>query len=322
MAFENVELRISSSKNKKRILVVGSSNIDTVFHMKRMPSAGETVVDGGTYSTTPGGKGANAALAIARLGADCVFCTKLGNDENGVRLKKFYGENCIDTRAVCVDKSSATGLAAIMVEGDGTNRIIVYPGANLKLTKENIEEAFMCYPDALYLSFELPLKNIYDACEIAHRHGVPIFIDGGPAFRGFCFEKLPPIEVFSPNETETYIYTGIKPQSMNDCLRAASALFSKMTVKYIVIKLGNRGCFVYDGIHYYICASYEVDAVDTTAAGDAFTAAMTSEYVKGESILKACEFANAAGALTVSKCGSAESIPTRDEILKLMNGDE
>ena len=322
MLFNDVEMRVSSHGDKKRILTVGSSNMDLVLLMNRVPMAGETVIDMGSYKSVPGGKGANSALAVARLGADSVFCTRLGRDENGGLLSEFYKKNGLDTRFVKRDNKLPTGLAAIMVESNGMNRIVVYPGANMALDRDDIEEAFMCYPDALLMNFEVSKEAVYNACDFAEKRGIPKFIDGGPAVKSIDLEKLGRVEIFSPNESETHVYTGIRPQSMNDCLRAASVLYNKMDVKYIVIKLGDRGCFIYDGIHYNVCESYEVDAVDTTASGDAFTAAMTVEYIKTGDVVKACRFANAVGAMVVTREGAAPSIPCREDVLEFIRSRE
>lgn len=322
MKFNDVEMRVSSHGDKKRILTVGSSNMDLVLNMNRVPMAGETVIDLGTYSSVPGGKGANSALAVARLGADSVFCARLGKDANGELLSAFYKKSGIDTRFVKRDAKLPTGLAAIMVESSGANRIVVYPGANMSLERDDIEEAFMCYPDALLMNFEISKEAVYSACEFASARGIPKFIDGGPAVKSIDLEKLGKVEIFSPNESETHVYTGIRPDTINDCLRAASALYNRMDVKYIVIKLGDRGCFVYDGIHYNICESYEVDAVDTTAAGDAFTAAMTVEYIKTGDVIKACRYANAVGAMVVTRAGAAPSIPRREDVLEFIRSRE
>jgi ribokinase len=307
---------------KKRILVVSSANMDFVMNMKRVPSAGETVIDHGNYKYVPGGKGANAAIAAARLGADCVFCTRLGSDTNGAVLKKFYTDNGIDPRFIKIDRNASTGLAAIMVEANGMNRIVVYPGANGNLCDDDVEEAFICYPDALFVNFEIPKEVMYTACKYAEKQGIPIFIDAGPADLSIRLSELPPIEVFSPNESETFAFTGIKPSSMDNCLRAASALYNKMKVKYIVIKLGDRGCFIYDGIHYNLASPYETEAVDTTAAGDAFTAALTLEYMRKGDILAACSYANAVGSMVVSKSGASSSIPTADEVSEFLKKQE
>lgn len=307
---------------KKRILAVSSANMDLVLNVNRVPSAGETVIDSKKYTYIPGGKGANAAVTIARLDGDSVFCTRLGNDNNGTALKNFYKENGIDTRFIKKDADAPTGLAAIFVESNGMNRIIVYPGANAKINKEDVEEAFMCYPDALFVNFEIPYESVVCACSYARKQGIPIIVDAGPADTSLNLDLLGEIEVFSPNESETLAFTGIAPTNADNCLRAAIALYKKVKAKYIVIKLGDRGCYIYDGIHYHICTAYEVNAVDTTAAGDAFTAAMTLEYVRSGDIVGACKYANAVGALVVSKEGASSSIPTYKEVFEFIKERE
>ena len=199
---------------KKRVLVISSANIDFVQKMRRVPSSGETVVEeNGGYSYIPGGKGANSAIAFARLGADCVFACKLGKDSNGKRLISIYEKDGIDTRYILEDPENPTGLASILVEENGKNRIIVYPGATFAFTPEDTEEPFNCYPDALYMQLEIPAPTIIEATRRANAAGIPVFIDAGPANVDFPLDKLGKIEVFSPNETETRIFTGITPNS-------------------------------------------------------------------------------------------------------------
>ncbi len=306
---------------KPRILVVGSSNIDFVCTMPFVPQAGQTVISQGSYAFVPGGKGANTAVCAARLGADVVFCTRLGNDGYASQLKDRYSKESIDTRFVKIDKTQNTGLAAIMVEQNGANRIVVYPGANQMLSTDDVEDAFTCYPDAFILQFEILQETALFACNQASKKDVKIFVDAGPASSDFPLESLPPLEVFSPNETETAIYTGILPNSSDNCLRASIALSERVSAKYIVLKLGERGCFIYDGTHCHHIAPVEVPCVvDTTAAGDAFTAALTHKYLEtGGDILRACEYANAVGAYVVTKKGAFSSLPSSkalDEFLK------
>ena len=149
---------------KQRILVVSSANIDFVQRMRRMPYSGETVCEPELgYSYVPGGKGANRAVAFARMGADCVFQCKLGRDSNAKRLISFYQREGIDTRYIKEDENSATGLASILVEDNGKNRIIVYPGANMTMTADDVEDGFTCYPDAVYLQFEIPDEAAIEA---------------------------------------------------------------------------------------------------------------------------------------------------------------
>ena len=300
----------------KKILVVGSSNMDLSMNMYKVPAAGETVIDDGGVAYNPGGKGLNAAVAFKRLGADCVFSTRLGADMHGQKIYTYLKEIGVNTSSVKADHTAPTGFAAVLKESDGQNRIIYYPGANIALTKDNILEAFSCQPDAVYINFEVSFDVALSAAKIAASRNIPIFVDAAPADKDYALDALPELCVFSPNETETYEYTGILPVGSEASLRAALALWKRVKCKYIVIKQGARGAFIYDGKHYSMIPSYRPDkVVDSTAAGDAFTAALTYEYLDSGDIVLAVKYATAAGAVTVSKPGAASSVPTESEIL-------
>lgn len=300
----------------KRILVVSSANLDFVQRMRRVPRAGETVTETDVgYSYVPGGKGANSAVTFARLGDDCVFCTRLGADGNGTRLLSVYEKEGIDTRFIVRDKKAPTGLASVLVEEDGANRIIVYPGANNALTAADAEEALTCYPDGVYLQFEIPDEAVLAAAHFAHEKNIPVFVDAGPARPDFPLEKLGKVEIFSPNEAETRAYTGIDPTNAESCLRASIKLASLVSTKYVVIKLGGRGAFIYDGKFANIVPAIPVPAVDTTAAGDTFTAALAHFYLQGMDIQNATHLAHCAAAISVSRMGAYTSIPTKAEVL-------
>ncbi len=293
--------------------------MDLSLNMYKLPAPGETVTDDGGVAYTPGGKGANAAVAFKRLGADCVFCTKLGADLHGQRLYSYYRELGLDTSYIKVDHDYPTGFAAVIKEFGGQNRIVYYPGANLRITSENLIEAFASEPDAAYISLEVGFDTALTASKIAAAKGIPLFIDAAPADKNHPLELLPPVEIFSPNETETYEYTGIMPAGAESALRAALALYKLVKCKYLVIKQGHRGAFVYDGKHYRVVPAFLADkVVDTTAAGDAFTAAMTVMYSESGDIMEAVRFGCAAGALTVSRSGASSSIPTLDEVIKFI----
>ncbi len=302
--------------NKPRILVISSANIDFVQRMRRVPYSGETVVEADLdYSYVPGGKGGNAAVAFARFGADTVFACKMGKDTNGKRLSAVYKYEGIDTNYILTDEERPTGLASILIEENGKNRIIVYPGANNAFAPEEIEETFNSLPDAVFLQFELPDETIIEASRRASRAGIPLFIDAGPARLDFPLGKLGRVEIFSPNEIETRVYTGITPSNDENCLRAAIRLSSMVDAKYIVIKLGERGAFIYDGREYFTVPAEPVEAVDTTGAGDIFSAVMTYVYLMNGNIVSAVKYATCAAALSIGKEGAYPSIPTRDEVL-------
>lgn len=297
--------------------------MDLALNMYKVPDAGQTVIEDGGVAYIPGGKGGNAAVALRRLGADCVFCAKVGADLHGQKLYQYYKECGIDTSYLKVDHDNPTGLAIVMREGNGDNRIVVYPGANYNLTTENVMDAFACQPDAVYIGFEIPFHIALAAAKIASGKGIPIFVDAAPADKDYALENLPPVEVFSPNETETEEYTGILPVGAEASLRAALALYKRVKCKYIVIKQGERGSFLYDGKHYSLMPSIKAGkVVDTTAAGDAFTAAMTIEYMKnGGDIKGAIAYATAAGAITVTRKGASSSIPTAEEVAALLTAE-
>jgi ribokinase len=304
----------------KKILVVGSANMDLSMNVFRVPAAGETVIDDGGVGYTPGGKGANAAMALMKMGANAVLCAKLGQDVHGQRLYNYYKEMGMDTSCLKADHDFPTGLAVVIKEADGQNRIVVYPGANSNLTTDNVMDAFECNPDAVYIGFEIPFNIALTAAKVASAKGIPVFVDSAPAKRDHPLEALPPVEIFSPNETETEEYTGILPQGMESSLRAALSLYKRVKAKYIVIKQGSRGAFIYDGKHYDTLPAIRADkTVDTTAAGDAFTAALVVEYLRnGGDIKSAVKYANAAGAITVTRKGASSSVANDVEIRALL----
>ncbi len=298
-----------------RILVIGSSNIDFVLKTSYVPAAGETLVTDGSYGFVPGGKGANAAVAAAKLGGQSILCSRVGDDAYGDRLLQILSESCVDRRFVKVDETEQTGLAAVMVEKGGNNRIIVYSGANRNIGESDIENAMRCYPDIVMANLEISGMAAEFLSRYAQVKGYPLVLDCGGVSRSFDLRKIKKIEILSPNENETQILTGIHPDSLDDCLKACMALYAMTDIKYIVLKLGARGSFIYDGKYCDICGPYEVEAVDTTAAGDAFTAALTLEYYRnGGDIRNACRYGNAVGALTVTKPGALTSLPSKEEV--------
>ena len=303
---------------KPRILTMSSANMDILHRLNAIPRAGETVIEGNDYSYQPGGKGANAAVAAARLGADSVFATRLGNDLNGRMLMKFYEDNGIDTRFIVSDPDEKTGLAVVMVEKNGQNRIVVYPGANKNMSPSDADDALSCLPDALFLQCEIAQDALIYATQRAKSKCIPVFVDAGPAVRDLPLEKLENVEIFSPNEIEAEAYTGIRPDTMQNCMKVALALQKRTRAKYIVLKLGERGAYVYDGKYYQFVAAYEVKAVDTTGCGDAFSAAMVLEYLRSGSISRAVEYANIVGAITVMRAGGAASVPTQKRVAEFI----
>lgn len=301
---------------QKRVLVISNATIDFVQRIRRMPYSGETVVEEELqYAYTAGGNGASSAVSFARLGADCIFGAKLGRDANARRLLSMFQREGVDIRYIAEDNNVPTGLSSVLVEDNGKKRAIVYPGANMTMTADDVDGCFTSYPDAVYLQFGLPDEAVIEASRRAERAGIPLFIDSTPARLDFPLQDLGKVEIFSPNETEIRVFTGITPSSEESCLRAAIKLAGQIKAKYIVIKRGDRGSFIYDGREYYVVPAEEVEVVDPSAAGDVFSAVMTYVYLKNQNIVSAVKYATCAAALAISRNGTVESIPTLSEIV-------
>lgn len=301
-----------------KILTVSSANMDLNMRVSEAPKKGQTIL-GGEYKYVSGGKGANSATTVAKLGGDSIFCAALGNDANGATLKKIYEDAHICTDYILTLDSIPTGLATVTVEDDGANRIVVFSGANAQLSAEHaVESAKKCAPDAVFCHFEIPYETVCAVSEYCHEANIPLIVDAGPANKDYDLSKLAPMCVFSPNETETEIFTDICPTDEESALNAAKALEKLVKADYYVLKLGARGVAVYNGSSLTHIPTYPVKAVDTTAAGDSFTAAMTLEFMRSHDIIRACRFGNAVASITVSKQGAGDSIPDCDELEKFI----
>ena len=296
--------------SKIRSAVVGSINMDIILNMNKVPEVGENVL-GKDYGYANGGKGANQAVGLSRLGAKVKMIGKVAEDENGKTLLNNLTANGVDISSVAVN-GSQTGLAAIMIDGEGRNRIVVYEGANAEI---NANEACASIEDIdlLLLQFETNEDVVCSCVNKAVSKGIVTVIDCGPA-KNFNLERMQGADIISPNESETFALTGIMPDSDESALEASKILLNRSKAKYAVLKLGEKGCSVYDGNKFRIIPAYPSDVVDTTAAGDCFTAAMALEYMRSGDIYAACDFGNKAGSYAVSVMGAQNSMPTLNDL--------
>ena len=303
---------------QKRIIIPGSATMELSMNMYKVPEPGETITDDGGIAYLPRSLGASVATAVSRLGGDAVLVSRLGRDLHGQRLYNYSRECGINTSNIKVDADEPTALSVVMKTGCDESRTVVYPGAAAKLTADNILEACTAPSDGMLLSFELPEDVVREAARIAARRGLPIFMDPSP--EGVrSIEALPQLEIFMPNEAEAKRFTGIMPDGAEASLRAAIALSKRVKAKYIVIKLGARGAFIYDGMKYFLIPAVSAGkTVDTTGAGDTFDAALILEYLRCGDIRMATKFAAAAAAITVSRRGGATAAPTEDEVRRLL----
>ncbi len=297
---------------KKRIVVIGSANIDLVIHSDRMPKLGETL-NGGDFQINAGGKGLNQAVAIAKLGGNATFLGAIGEDIYGDVLREELRKNAVAYTAVDAD-GAPTGVAMITVVG-GDNCIILDAGANEKLTPEVVEQYADAIADSEFcvLQLEIPLQTVQKVCEIANKHHTKIVLNPAP-YKELPVELLANIDCLIPNEHEARALTGIDPDSEEHCRQAVIKL-KQMGVKCVVITLGERGCVYSIDEEIVFCPANKTVVVDTTSAGDCFIGALVAKLSQDESFAEAVAFATKASAITVSREGASKSIPYAHEIV-------
>lgn len=294
------------------IVVVGSLNMDVVIQVPRYPKPGETVT-GGSVSYIPGGKGANQSLAAARLGARVTHIGMLGLDPYAERLRQTLTREGVDTTYIRTWEGP-TGMAFVHVEADGTNRIIVSPGANGQLQPLILDalQPVFADADAVMVQLEIPIESVRRVVELARSAHVPVFLDPAPA-RADLFEYVGEVDWIMPNEFEAELLTG---QTVSDAKTAhiAAAKLQQRGARRVVLKAGSAGAYLLDEHGFDHHPAFRVQPVDTTAAGDAFGAAFVVDYLHAKDAHHALRIACAAGALATTKVGAYTSLPHRDEL--------
>ena len=300
-----------------RIAVVGSLNMDLVARVPRIPRPGETLI-GGEFRSVPGGKGANQAVAAARLGATVTMVGRVGQDAFAGPLRANLAAAGIEHTFVSSDAAAATGVALIVVAADGENSIVVAPGVNMRLAPADVEAAtaVIAGADALLLQLEIPLAAVIQAAQIAHAHGVRVILNPAPA-RSLPGELLALVDVLIPNESETALLTGLPVDNQTVAATAAATLLS-LGVGNVILTLGERGAMLAQSGTVEFFPAFEVVPVDTTAAGDAFVGGFAVALAEGKSLATAVRWGNGAGGLAATKLGSQPSLPTRQDLEKLL----
>lgn len=295
-----------------KILVIGSINLDMVVFSERLPQPGETVI-GKTLQTFPGGKGANQAVAAARLGGDVQMIGNIGEDSSGETLLQNLKANKVNTSKI-KKVNSPTGTALITVDSEGQNTIVVIPGANATLTKKDVDSLKGTIKNAniLILQLEIPLEIVVHAIEIAHQYGVTILLNPAPATK-IPEEILNKVTYLIPNESELASLSCLPTNSDEEIQIASNKLFS-IGCEQIILTRGKHGAFYLSPQHKISSLPFQVPVVDTTAAGDAFIGAFAVALANGLDLQTALLCANAAGALTVTKAGAQSSLPTLEEL--------
>jgi ribokinase len=287
-----------------------------VIKTDRLPVPGETIL-GGTFFMNPGGKGANQAVAAARMGGNVTFISKTGNDVFGKQSMMLYEAENINTDYIFSDPGLPSGIALITVDANGENCIVVASGANGSLSPADINKAIpeIESSDLVLMQLEIPIETVEYVAEIAHKKGIKVILNPAPA-RALSNSLLQCLYIIIPNKTEAEILSGIKVSDL-DSARQAADIISARGVDNVVITLGAQGALIKQGNEYLIAEAYKVDTIDTTAAGDSFCGSLCVGLSEGKSILEAVRLAARASALTVTRMGAQSSIPYRSELSSL-----
>lgn len=295
----------------KKILVLGSSNTDMTVKTPVMPVPGETVL-GGDFTMSPGGKGANQAVAARRLGGDVSFICKLGRDVFGENALKHYLAEGLGTDGV-LRSDLPSGVALITVDNAAENCIVVASGANLDITPADIAASSDALRacDILLMQLEIPVPAVLQAARIAHEAGATVVLNPAP-YAALPEEIFSYIDLFIPNETELSAFSGLPVGDVPSAVRAAEVLFAKGVGKMIVT-MGSKGSLLLDGGAPRTVSAFRVDAVDTTGAGDTYCGALCVALAEGRTLDEAARFASAASALSVTRMGAQTAMPTRQE---------
>jgi ribokinase len=300
-----------------RVVVIGSANMDLTVRLERLPQLGETVT-GGEFYTSFGGKGANQAVAAHKAGADVKFLAKVGCDQNGEAIIKHLEVLGLTSEGILRDESHRSGVALIMVDRMGNNAIGVAPGSNWNLTEQDVRraESHILWGEVLLIQLEIPLPTVKEALRLAKTHGLLTILNPAPA-HPLPGEVLSLADILTPNEMEAGSLTGINVDNVDKATRAARKLLES-GIKQVIVTLGKEGCCLVRKDCAQTFPSFPVVAVDSTAAGDAFNGALACVVAEGRPLQEAIRFGSAAGAITVTRKGAQDSLPTRDEIVKLL----
>jgi ribokinase len=302
------------------ILVIGSINLDLVCAGKRIPAPGETL-KGDKFQTFYGGKGANQAVAVARLGHPVNMIGKVGNDSFGDGLRRGLRDAKVGIRGVSVAKGVSSGVALITVDATGQNSITVIPGANDRLLPRDLEKSLPQLRSAsmILTQLEIPMETVDYLCATARRFGIPVILDPAPA-RAIPSKVLRNVTYLTPNETETCALCDLAPGNLTPAnVASAAELLLSRGPSTVIVKMGSRGVFIAgaDGLRRMIPA-FKVKAVDCTAAGDAFNAGLAVGLVRGMPLLEAVRYGAAAGALCATRAGAQTSMPSGREVTRLL----
>ena len=305
---------------KIKVLTVGSAYMELSMNTYRVPNPGETVEDDGGVAYIPGGSAVRVGVALSRLGAESRITARLGRDIHGQKLYRYFGELGITTDTVKVDNDMQTGLSVLIKETGAPARSIVYPGASGALSVLDIGDALDTCPSAVCLCPDISEELINAAVSSSAVNNIPVFVCAERARSDFDFSTLPGVDVFVTNIDCAERMSGIRPTGADASLRAALAIFKSVSCKYLVIRQGERGAFIYDGKHYYMIPAINAGKpVDTGVAAEAFFAGLVIRYILGGGDMKsAVQYGSVVSAIAVTKGGGLSALPTEGEVISFL----
>jgi len=300
--------------DSKKIIVVGSANMDMVIKTSHIPVPGETVL-GGSFFMNPGGKGANQAVSIARLGGETIFISKLGNDIFGKQSSQLLDEEGINTSYILSDDDLPSGVALITVDQFGENSIVVASGANANLYPSDLENALdeISKAGIILMQLEIPMETVLFVARYAATHGVRVILNPAPA-NALSAELLSHIDIITPNKTEAEMLSGIKVNNIENAKKAAKVI-QGYGVKNVVVTMGSLGAVICQEGKSHVVLAQKIEAIDTTAAGDVFNGALAVALSEEKTLIDAVKFACEAAAISVTRMGAQSSIPYRNELI-------
>lgn len=304
---------------KGTILTAGYATMDVLLNTPYTPTEGRIVNSRDKYAFTPGGSGAYTAVAASRCDVDVALCARVGEDEQGDRLIRYLKDEGVSTNYVASDPVNQTGLSVFLLEEYGLGGRIVYKGANGKLSVNNVESAFNCCPDLFVANMELDIEVLNYSASLCKTKGIPFVLDATGAYENIKLSGLYGDNIIIVGEKEAEILTGVRTDSTENYLRASISLCDKMPLRFVVLKLGKRGAYIYDGKYCELLMSPGLQTVDTTAEHQTFVGAFCADFIRNYDVYSATKYGLAASALAASKVGGFASIPTGAEIANILD---
>ncbi len=303
---------------EKTILVAGDVAMDILLNVPYAPNEGRTVLSKDVYSFTPGGSGAYTAVAARRAGCGVCLCSRIGDDEQGERLIRYFKDEDVNISQITPDYVNQTALNVYLLEQYGLGGKVCYGGAAARLNADDVEGAFGIAPDLFVTSLKAEHELIKRAASLTRKGEIPFILDASGAYENCRLSDVMGVDILIASEDDAELLTGIRPNSTDNFMRACIALCDKLPLRFVVLKLGKRGAYIYDGKYCELLMAPTLQCVDTTAEHECFVGSFCARFIKEFDVYDATNYALAASAIASSRVGGFASIPNNEEIVNIM----